>query len=73
MSVVPVVVEAQEATSGGTRELTSEKGNIAVGPFVNISGRSSDDWIGYGIAETVSADLKQWTTLPVVGLSLIHI
>ena len=71
MSVVPVVLEAQEATSGGTRELTSEKGNIAVGPFVNISGRSSDDWIGYGIAETVSADIKQWTTLPVVGRDVL--
>ncbi|MEE3201958.1 MAG: FlgO family outer membrane protein, partial [Acidobacteriota bacterium] len=70
MSVVPVVVEAQEATSGGTRE-TSEKGNIAVGPFVNISGRSSDDWIGYGITETVSADLKQWTTLSVVGRDVL--
>ena len=65
--VPPVSVAAQEETSGDTRRLASEQGSIAVGPFVNISGRSSDDWIGYGIAETVSADLQQWTTLAVVG------
>ncbi|MFL2433965.1 MAG: FlgO family outer membrane protein [Vicinamibacterales bacterium] len=70
-SVVPVVVEAQEATSGDTRRLASEQGSIAVGPFVNISGRLSDDWIGYGIAETVSADLQQWTTLSVVGRDVL--
>ncbi len=70
-SVVPVVVEAQEGTSGDTRRLASEQGSIAVGPFVNISGRLSDDWIGYGIAETVSADLQQWTTLSVVGRDVV--
>ena len=70
-SVAPAVVEAQEATSGDTRRLAGKQGSIAVGPFVNISGRSSDDWIGYGIAETVSVDLKQWTTLSVVGRDVL--
>ena len=69
--VPPVSVVAQEETSGDTRRLASEQGSIAVGPFVNISGRSSDDWIGYGIAETVSADLQQWTTLSVVGRDVV--
>ena len=69
--VPPVSVAAQEETSGDTRRLASEQGSIAVGPFVNISGRSSDDWIGYGIAETVSADLQQWTTLAVVGRDVV--
>ena len=69
--VPPVSVAAQEETSGDTRRLASEQGTIAVGPFVNISGRSSDDWIGYGIAETVSADLQQWTTLAVVGRDVV--
>ena len=69
--VPPVSVAAQEETSGDTRRLASEQGSIAVGPFVNISGRSSDDWIGYGIAETVSADLQQWTTLSVVGRDVV--
>ena len=69
--VPPVSVAAQEETSGDTRRLASEQGTIAVGPFVNISGRSSDDWIGYGIAETVSADLQQWTTLSVVGRDVV--
>ena len=66
-SVAPSVVEAQEAISGDMRRLERKNGTIAVGPFVNISGLSADDWIGYGIAETVSADLQQWTTLSVVG------
>ena len=70
-SVAPAVVEAQEATSGDTRRLAGKQGSIAVGPFVNISGRSSDDWIGYGIAETVSVDLQQWTTLSVVGRDVL--
>ena len=69
--VPPVSVAAQEETPGDTRRLASEQGSIAVGPFVNISGRSSDDWIGYGIAETVSADLQQWTTLSVVGRDVV--
>ena len=69
--VPPVSVAAQEETSGDTRRPASEQGSIAVGPFVNISGRSSDDWIGYGIAETVSADLQQWTTLSVVGRDVV--
>ena len=71
LGVITVSVAAQEETPGDTRRLASEQGSIAVGPFVNISGRSSDDWIGYGIAETVSADLQQWTTLSVVGRDVV--
>ncbi|MFP6571194.1 MAG: FlgO family outer membrane protein, partial [Vicinamibacterales bacterium] len=66
-AVAPVVVTAQETTSGDARGLATEKGSVAVGPFVNISGRPSDDWIGYGIAETLSADLQQLTTLSVIS------
>ena len=41
-------------------------GSVAVVPFTNISGASSDDWIGEGIAESVRADL-QAGGLPVLG------
>ena len=58
-AVAPVVVTAQETTSGDARGLATEKGSVAVGLFVNISGRPSDDWICYGIAETLSAELQQ--------------
>ena len=40
---------------------------VAVFPFVNISGQPDDDWIGAGIAETVTADLEQFGELSVVG------
>ena len=40
---------------------------VAVVPFTNISGQSGDDWIGVGIAETVTADLEHATTLSIIG------
>ena len=39
---------------------------VAVFPFANISGLPGDDWIGTGIAETVTADLAQVDELSVV-------
>ena len=43
---------------------------VAVVPFSNISGVSSDDWIGEGIAETVRADLQAWG-VTVIGRALV--
>ena len=40
---------------------------MAVVPFANVSGRPEDEWIGAGIAETVTADLEQFAGLTVVG------
>ena len=40
---------------------------MAVVPFANVSGRPEDEWIGAGIAETVTADLEQFADLTVVG------
>ena len=34
-------------------------GPIAIIPFVNASGAASDDWIGAGMAETVSGSFEQ--------------
>ena len=42
---------------------------IAVTPFVNITGNTTDDWIGAGIAETVTAELERITSQTVVRLS----
>ena len=39
---------------------------VVVVPFTNVSQRPADDWIGVGIAETVSADLQN-AGLVVVG------
>ena len=40
---------------------------VAVIPFINITGEPADDWIGAGIAETVTADLKSISGLTVIG------
>ncbi len=40
---------------------------VAVVAFANITGAAEDDWIGFGIAETITADLAGEGTVPVVG------
>ena len=40
---------------------------VAVFPFTNISGQPDDDWIGAGIAETVTVGLAQVGAFSVVG------
>ena len=42
---------------------------IAVTPFVNITGNTEDNWIGAGIAETVTAELERITSQTVIRLS----
>ena len=41
--------------------------SIAVLTFTNVTRDASDDWIGTGIAETVTADLKNVQNLAVIG------
>ena len=40
-------------------EVLFRTGPIAVIPFVNASGAASDDWIGAGMAETISVSFEQ--------------
>ena len=40
---------------------------VAVIPFSNITREPADDWIGSGIAETVTADLKSIEELSIIG------
>ena len=40
---------------------------VAVMPFTNITREPADDWIGSGIAETVTADLKSIKELSLIG------
>jgi tetratricopeptide (TPR) repeat protein len=44
---------------------------VAVMTFSNITGEPADDWIGSGIAETVTGDLKNIRGLAVIGRALI--
>jgi non-specific serine/threonine protein kinase len=50
--------------SGPTTKLENA---VAVMTFSNITKEAADDWIGSGIAETVSADLKNVKGLSVIG------
>ena len=45
---------------------------VAVMGFSNITKDTGDDWLGTGIAETVTADLKALAGLTVVGRERIH-
>ena len=40
---------------------------IAIMPFANISGESSDDWIGPGIVETLMTDLQRADGVDLIG------
>lgn len=46
--------------------------SVAVLRFNNITGGAADEWIGVGIAETVTADLKNIEGVAVIGRELIY-
>jgi serine/threonine protein kinase/tetratricopeptide (TPR) repeat protein len=46
--------------------------SVAVMTFANITREPSDDWIGTGIAETVSSDLKNIHGLTVIGRARVY-
>jgi TolB-like protein len=58
---------AQPAGAGETaRRPADARPVVAVMPFVNISGRPDDDWLGTGIAETVISGMQRSGGLSVV-------
>lgn len=46
--------------------------SLAVMKFNNITKNQADDWIGSGIAETVTADLKKIQGITVIGRERVH-
>ena len=58
-SPLPMLQPAGEARR---RDVT-----VAVLNFANITGNAADDWIGQGIAESLTADLTRITTIAVVA------
>ncbi len=68
------VIDGGTRTSSGTRissgnlgVATAPENSIAVITFNNITREPTDAWIGSGIAETVTADLKNVPGLTVIG------
>ncbi|HKX26942.1 MAG TPA: protein kinase, partial [Blastocatellia bacterium] len=60
------------AGSSGIRMLSRAGKSIAVMSFNNITSNPADDWIGSGIAETVTADLKRVEGLTVMGRERVY-
>ena len=59
------VPRAQEAAAAASAD------SIAVIVFSNISGAAEDEWIGVGIAETLTADMAAVGALSIVGRSAV--
>ncbi|MFN0121928.1 MAG: FlgO family outer membrane protein [Blastocatellia bacterium] len=56
-----------------TRTMQARAGkSIAVMNFVNITRNADDEWLGAGIAETVTADLKKIEGVTVIGRELVY-
>jgi non-specific serine/threonine protein kinase len=51
---------------------TAVENSVAVMTFANITREPADDWIGTGIAETVSSDLKNVHGLSVIGRARVY-
>jgi serine/threonine protein kinase/Tfp pilus assembly protein PilF len=61
-------LEVNESTQGlRAPKVETGQRSIAVLTFSNVTRDPSDDWIGTGIAETVTADLKNVQDLAVIG------
>jgi serine/threonine protein kinase/tetratricopeptide (TPR) repeat protein len=60
--------------SSGVQAARSEpvESSVAVMTFSNITREPADDWIGTGIAETVSSDLKNIHGLNVIGRARVY-
>ena len=58
-----LIIHAQTVPASAPAELET----VAIVPFVNLSGRASDDWIGAGIAESVAADFLSQQRFAVVA------
>jgi non-specific serine/threonine protein kinase len=61
------------AVHAGTTTLNNRTGkSIAVISFNNITQNPADEWVGTGIAETVTADLKKIEGITVIGRERIY-
>jgi serine/threonine protein kinase/tetratricopeptide (TPR) repeat protein len=68
-----LIVQPGSSALAGTRSLNSRSGkSVAVMNFVNVTRNPDDDWLGVGIAETVTADLKNIEGITVIGRELIY-
>jgi serine/threonine protein kinase/Tfp pilus assembly protein PilF len=65
-------VSASRALSGVSQQGSAIDRSVAVMTFANITRDATDDWIGTGIAETVSSDLKNIHGMTVIGRARVY-
>jgi serine/threonine-protein kinase len=65
-------LRARGAQGAASLPLAAASPAVAVMGFANITGNADDDWLGTGIAETVTADLKAVEGLSVIARERIH-
>jgi tetratricopeptide (TPR) repeat protein len=58
---------AGPASGDGATDRPAVANAVAVFDFANVTGEAADDWIGSGIAETVTADLKSLSGITVIA------
>ena len=63
---------ARPAGSRRRRRRARCDNSVAVMTFANITREPADDWIGTGIAETVSSDLKNIHGLTIIGRARVY-
>ena len=66
------VSTSRAAVAIASQQASAIERSVAVMTFVNITREPADDWIGTGIAETVSSDLKNIHGLTVIGRARVY-
>ena len=63
---------SRAAAAVASQQASAIERSVAVMTFANITRDAADDWIGTGIAETVSSDLKNIHGLTVIGRARVY-
>ena len=72
-SMLEVLEALQSLGKGGTgRRLPELPRAAAVLDLVNVTGDRDDDWLGIGIAETITADLRGVAGITVIARERVH-
>jgi serine/threonine protein kinase/tetratricopeptide (TPR) repeat protein len=69
-TAVPRTTTSRAASNHGAAPAMAR--SVAVMTFANITREPADDWIGTGIAETVSSDLKNIHGLSIIGRARVY-
>ena len=70
---IGLATESKKTAVLGTNTFKNRAGkSLAVMSFNNITKKPEDEWIGSGIAETVTADLKKIKGLTVIGRERVY-